>query len=109
MCSVCSAENAISSTLKDGFHAFLWSGQPQSIDVWASGSPENYPSSVKVRLTGESEWSMEIYTDDLAGFLGLIGVDIKYIYTNKLTKDWVSKNISTAEFINNIILRFLHK
>lgn len=96
MCSVCRATEVIDASAHPGpiRHAtFGWEGRAERVDISSEGVTNAEFTSggtLRVRRTGDADWSEAISTSDLAGSVGALGVDVKWPYVHPTVQAWLA-------------------
>jgi hypothetical protein len=92
MCNVCCANKSLSETSAGSAAAFSWSDgrDGRGIEVEATGDGAEFrPALFRFRRTN-GDWTYWIGTQDLAGSLGRLGLDIKWGYVHPDVQAWVN-------------------
>lgn len=98
MCDVCCA----SSALEPGGAIFQWHKDGPFVRMEARGKgPEGEPCEYRIRRKG-STWSRWAKTNDLAGVTCRLGLDVKWQFTGKLVRGYLSGDLTAEQVIRQI-------
>jgi hypothetical protein len=92
------AELSLAPTNQDGGHAVIWGKQPP-IYVRARGGAEFKTAEFQLRKHGESWPQQWIKSSDLAGDMGLLGLDVEWSLVPEPVKAWVNSG-TPVEFLH---------
>lgn len=89
MCNVCEAGRVLQA--KGEPVVYRWpSGASLEIRLVEGTAPEFTRAVVQLRRTAEDPWSDPLVTEDLAGLMGRLGLDIKWKFMPEDVRAWVT-------------------